>query len=316
MIKETFNKKKIISAELGFGSKNYNESVRFLNQDGTVNIKRKISEKHLGFDLYHWFLSISWWHFIALVLISYIFVNTIFALIYFALGADKFGGLDGGSSAENFSKLFFFSAQTLTTVGYGHIFPNSAYVSSVSAIESMLGLMGFALVTGLLYGRFAKPKADIQYSNTAVIAPYIDNTGFMFRIANKKQNELIETECKLAFAINNLETNKREFHFLELERSQINFLPFTWTVVHPIDEKSPLFGITEKDLKEKDAEFVILIKSITDTYFQTVYSRMSYKPHEIIWNAKFSPMKQTPQKNGEISINIKDIHDYTKVPVN
>jgi inward rectifier potassium channel len=135
----------------------------------------------------------------------------------------------------------------------------------------------------------------------------------MFRIANKKQNELIETECKLALAINNLETKKRDFHFLELERNQINFLPFTWTVVHPIDEKSPLTGLTEKDLHERDAEFVILIKSITDTYFQTVYSRMSYKPEEIIWNVKFTPMKQTPQKNGGISINIKDIHEYMKV---
>lgn len=313
MIKDTFNNKKRQNAELGFGNKNYNESVRFLNQDGTVNITRKVSDKHIGFDLYHWFLSISWLQFIVLVLISYIGVNTIFALIYFTLGADKFGGLEGGSDTENFSKLFFFSAQTLTTVGYGHIFPNSAYVSSVSAIESMLGLMGFALVTGLLYGRFAKPKAGIQYSNNAVIAPYIDNTGFMFRIANNKQNELIETECKLALAINNLETKKRDFHFLELERSQINFLPFTWTVVHPIDDKSPLFGLNESDILERDAEFVILIKSITDTYFQTVYSRMSYKPKEIVWNAKFSPMKQTPQRNGGISINIKDIHDYVKV---
>ncbi|MBC7696033.1 MAG: hypothetical protein H7141_11375 [Burkholderiales bacterium] len=316
MIKETFSNKKKLSAELGFGNKNYNESVRFLNQDGTVNIKRKISDKHMGFDLYHWLLSITWLQFITLVIISYVGVNTLFAIIYFGLGADKFGGLVGGASTENFSKLFFFSAQTLTTVGYGHIYPNSGSTSSVSAIESMLGLMGFALVTGLLYGRFSKPKADIQYSNNAVIAPYIDNTGFMFRIANKKQNELIETECKLALAINNLETKKREFHFLELERNQINFLPFTWTVVHPIDDKSPLFGLSEKDIIERDAEFVILIKSITDTYFQTVYSRMSYKPHEVIWNAKFTPMKQTPQRNGGITINIKDIHDYTKVTMN
>ncbi|MCD6018316.1 MAG: channel, inward rectifier [Bacteroidetes bacterium] len=313
MIKDAFNNKKKLSAELGFGNKNYNESVRFLNQDGTVNITRKVSDKHIGFDIYHWLLSITWAQFITLVFISYIIVNTLFALVYFSIGAEKFGGMEVGTGSEKFSQLFFFSAQTLTTVGYGHIFPNSVFASSVSAIESMLGLMGFALVTGLLYGRFSKPKADIQYSRHAVIAPYFEQTGFMFRIANKKQNELIETECKLALAINNPDTKKRDFHFLELERNQINFLPFTWTVVHPIDEKSPLANLTEKDLHDRDAEFVILIKSITDTYFQTVYSRMSYKPHEIIWNAKFVPMKQTPQRKGGISINIKDIHDYTKV---
>lgn len=258
-------------------------------------------------------LSISWKQFIALVFASYIGVNTVFALVYFSIGADKFGGIEVGTGTEKFSQLFFFSAQTLTTVGYGHIYPNSVYVSSVAAIESMLGLMGFALVTGLLYGRFAKPKADIQYSNDAVVAPYGDITGFMFRIANKKQNELIETECKLALAINNPETKRRDFHFLELERNQINFLPFTWTIVHPIDDKSPLVNLTEKELHERDAEFVILIKAITDTYFQTVYSRMSYKPKEIVWNAKFKPMKQMPDNSGSISINLKDIHSYERL---
>ncbi|MES2567454.1 MAG: ion channel [Bacteroidota bacterium] len=313
MIKDTFNNKKKLSVELGFGNKNYDESFRFLNPDGTVNITRKVSDKHIGFDVYHWLLSIKWIQFISLVFISYVVVNTLFALIYFSIGAEKFGGIGVGTGSEKFSQLFFFSAQTLTTVGYGHIFPNSVFTSSVSAIESMLGLMGFALVTGLLYGRFSKPKADIQYSNNAVIAPYLDHMGFMFRIANKKQNELIETECKLALAINNLETKKRDFHFLELERNQINFLPFTWTVVHPIDDKSPLAGLAERDFEERDAEFVILIKSITDTYFQTVYSRMSYKPNEIIWNVKFAPMKQSREKKGGISINIGDIHDYLKV---
>lgn len=312
MIKEKFNNKKI-SDELGFGNKNYNEPIRFLNQDGTVNIKRKVSDKHMGFDIYHWVLGISWWRFIGLVFVTYIAVNTLFALIYFFIGADKFGGLVTGSRSENFYQLFFFSAQTLTTVGYGHIFPNSAFASSLSAIESMLGLMGFALVTGILYGRFAKPKADIQYSNKALVAPYGDITGFMFRVANRKQNELIETECKLALAINNSETKKRDFHFLELERSQINFLPFTWTVVHPIDDKSPLFALTEKDFQDRDAEFVILIKSITDTYFQTVYSRMSYKPDEIVWNAKFNPMKQKAGKGGSISINLNEIHFYEEL---
>jgi inward rectifier potassium channel len=313
MIKETSNTKKKLNAELGFGNKNYNESVRFLNQDGTVNIKRKVSDKHLGFDIYHWLLSISWKQFISLVFVSYVAVNTLFALVYFSIGAEKFGGMGVGTGSEKFYQLFFFSAQTLTTVGYGHIFPNSVFVSSVAAIESMLGLMGFALVTGLLYGRFSKPKADIQYSNEAVIAPYGDHTGFMFRIANRKQNELIETECKLALAINNPETNRRDFHFLELERNQINFLPFTWTIVHPIDDKSPIFGVTEKEMHDWDAEFVILIKSITDTYFQTVYSRMSYKPKEIAWNAKFMPMKQKPDRSGSISINLKDIHSYEKL---
>lgn len=308
MIKDKFSKKNE-EAELGFGTKNYNESVRFLNKNGSVNIKRKIDGKHIGFDIYHYLITISWAKFILWVLFSYILTNTLFAFAYYVAGYEKFGGMDALTEPEKFSHLFFFSAQTLTTVGYGHIYPNSVYTSSISAIESMLGLMGFALVTGLLYGRFSKPKADVEYSTFSVIAPYRGITGFMFRIANKRQNELIENECQLALTINNKDTGKREFHFLPLELNKINFLALSWTIVHPIDEQSPIYGLTRENLLESDAEFIILFKAINDTYSQNVYSRMSYKAKEIMWNSKFIPVKQTPHKNGSISINIKDIHE-------
>lgn len=310
MIKDRFSNKKNETDELGFGTKNYQETVRFLNRDGSVNIKRKINEKHIGFDIYHYLITISWRKFILLVFLSYIVVNTLFAGIYFAIGIEKFGGInEGGFTSDKFLDLFFFSAQTLTTVGYGHVFPNHASTSSIAAIESMLGLMGFALVTGLLYGRFSKPKADIEYSTFSVIAPYKNITGFMFRIANRRQNELIENECQLALTINNKETGKREFHFLPLELNKINFLAFSWTIVHPIDEQSPIFGLKYEDLLEGDAEFIILFKAINDTYSQNVYSRMSYKAKEIKWNSKFVPIKQTPNKDGSISIRVNDIHE-------
>lgn len=317
MIKDRLNNKKKEEAELGFGTKNYQESVRFLNKDGSVNIKRKIDDNHIGFDIYHYLINITWPKFIFLVLLSYILTNTLFAIVYFSLGIEKFGGIaEGGFTSDQFMDLFFFSAQTLTTVGYGHVFPSHVSSSSVAAIESMLGLMGFALVTGLLYGRFSKPRADIVYSNDAVIAPYRGITGFMFRVANKRQNELIENECQLALAINNKETKKREFHFLTLERSKINFLPFSWTIVHPIDEQSPLYGLTHEDLLEGDAEFIILLKAINDTYFQNVFSRMSYKAKEIKWSSKFIPIKQMPNKDGSISINVNDIHLIEQTELN
>lgn len=313
MIKEGLNNRKKAEAELGFGSKSYNESVRFFNRDGSVNVRRRGAKNHIGFDIYHWLISISWTKFIGLVFLSYIVVNTLFALIYFSLGASRFGGLETMGESSHFMDLFFFSAQTLTTVGYGHVYPVDPFTNTVSAIESMLGLMGFALVTGLLYGRFSKPKADIAYSQEAVIAPYKDVTGFMFRIANRKQNELIEVECKLGVGFNDLQTGRRNFYFLELERNSINFLPLTWTIVHPIDDKSPLFGLTEAELRKSDVEFVILVKAINDTYFQSVYSRMSYKAPEIVWNAKFIPVPQISSGKGAVSINLKDLHEYQKL---
>lgn len=307
------NNKNKIETELGFGNKNYNETVRFLNRDGSVNIKRLGVGNHVSFDVYHWLITTSWKRFISIVLLGYIMINTLFALLYFIIGADKFGGITQVSGMEDFLQLFFFSAQTLTTVGYGHIYPNSTLISSIAAIESMFGLLGFALATGILYGRFSRPKADIEYSNEALISPYKDHTGFMFRIANQKQNELIELDCQLALAINNPETKKREFHFLELERQKINFLPSSWTIVHPINEVSPLYAYTEKGFEESDAEFIILLKAINDTYSQTVYSRRSYKPSEIVWNAKFTPVKSIPNNKGGISINLKDIHEFEKI---
>ncbi len=306
------NNKTKIETELGFGNKNTNDAIRFLNRDGSVNIKRLSEGKHGGFDIYHWLITTRWQKFIVVIIFGYVLINTLFASIYYMIGADKFGGITSTSNLDDFLQLFFFSAQTLTTVGYGHIYPNDTLISSVAAIESMFGLLGFALATGILYGRFSRPQAYIEYSKDAVISPYKDHTAFMFRIANQKQNELIELDCQLALALNNIETKKREFHFLELERQKINFLPSSWTLVHPIDEKSPLLNYSENDLKNSDAEFIILLKAINDTYSQTVYSRMSYKPSEIIWNAKFVPLKQVPDNKGSVSINLNDIHVYEK----
>ena len=314
MIKEIFNnKKKGLETEIGFGSKNYNTSVRFLNKDGSVNVKRKNIGKHVGFDVYHWLITVSWSRFISMVFGGYVVINTLFAILYYVIGADKFGGLKVCCNIDDFLQLFFFSAQTLTTVGYGHIYPNHTIISSVAAIESMFGLLGFALATGILYGRFSRPKADIEYSNNAVIAPYQEITGLMFRMANRRQNELIESECKLVLAMNNLESNKREFHNLKLEVSTINFFPFSWTIVHAIDESSPLYNVTEKELLNSDAELIVSFKAINETYSQNVYSRISYKANEVIWNAKFVPVKQEPNNDGSITINLKDIHEITSL---
>ena len=313
MIKEMFHNKKKDEIELGFGNKSHNDSVRFLNKDGSVNIKRKTDKWYGNFDVYHWLITIGWWRFITLVFLSYLVVNTIFAFLYFSIGVDKFGGIKVCCQIDDFLQLFFFSAQTLTTVGYGHIYPNHTVISSIAAIESMMGLLGFALATGVLYGRFSRPKVALEYSNSAVIAPYQNITAFMFRVANRKQNELIENECQLALALNNKETQKREFHFLNLERSKINFLPSSWTIVHPIDDKSPLYNFTEEELLKSNAEFIILFKSINDTYSQTVYSRMSYKANEIEWNKKFTPIKQTPNVNGNIEVVIADVHETMAV---
>jgi inward rectifier potassium channel len=304
--------KKDGNLDIGFGKKSYNTTVRFLNKDGSVNIKRNGLKFFDNLDIYHWLITTSSFNLTVMILVGYAVMNTIFACIYYALGYEHFGGIEGYTGPDKFLDLFFFSAQTLTTVGYGHVYPHSTSVSTVAAIESLTGLLGFALATGVLYGRFSRPKVALIYSDNVLISPYEDMTGLMFRIANTKQNELIETEASLVISYIDLNTNKREFENLPLEIHKINFLPTSWTIVHPIDEKSPIYKATVEDLKKRDAELIILIKAINDTYSQTVYSRMSYKADEFIEKAKFVPI--VPEaKGGKITIKLTDIHKYNKM---
>jgi inward rectifier potassium channel len=303
--KETVIEKKI---ELGFGSKNFHKVTRFLNKDGTVNIRRLDGDFFWRVDLYHTLITMSWKRFMLMVLTGYFISNLIFAGIYYYAGPYNFGNLNHADHRHEFLELFFFSAQTLTTVGYGYIYPKGTLVSTIAAIESMSGLMVFALATGILYGRFSKPKASIRYSSNCVIAPYENITGFMFRIANFTQNELIESEAQVIISMNDLKTNQRIFLPLELETKKISFMALSWTIVHPVDENSPMYQYTREDLVKADAEFLILVKAINDTYSQTVYSRTSYKGHEIIENAKFKPLQRN-QHGNKVTIDLRELDE-------
>lgn len=308
-----FNNKKAQERELGFGNKNYKNSVRFINKDGSINVKRTGLGWMKNLDVYHWFINIPFSRLLLVILAGYLVANLIFACIYYAIGTEHFGGLETQDNAHMFMSLFFFSAQTLTTVGYGHVYPIGYAASSVSAIESLLGLLGFALATGLLYGRFSRPKADILYSKNMLVAPYQGINGLMFRISNKMQYELIEVEASVNISYNDPESKKREFDALKLEINRINFLPLSWTIVHPIDDESPIKGWTVDDIVDRDTEVIILIKAINDTFSQTVYSRYSYKAQEIVDRAKFKPLKQEADRTGKIMISVTDIHEFHSV---
>jgi inward rectifier potassium channel len=308
-----FNQKNREDRELGFGTKNYKSAVRFINRDGSVNVKRTGLGGINNIDVYHWLISIPQRTLILVIVCGYAAINLIFAYIYYLVGPQHFGGLDASSEFQKFMGLFFFSAQTITTLGYGHIYPTSNGASIAAAVESLMGLLSFAIATGVLFGRFSRPKAEILYSKNILISPYGDVNGLMFRISNKMQYELMESEASVTMTMNNPTTNKREFLNLALEINHINYLALSWTLVHPIDENSPIYGLTAKDLEERDAEILILVKAINDTFSQTVYSRYSYKWDDIVEKAKFKPLKQEPDQHGRLKISITDIHLYDKV---
>jgi inward rectifier potassium channel len=244
-----FKSKKENLRELGFGSRNYKQRVRYLTPDGTINVQRTGLGRLNNLDIYHYLTTMSAGKLSFYIIVGYISINMLFGAIYYAIGAEQFEGVDVSSESQKFISLFFFSAQTITTLGYGHLHPTSNSASVAAAVESLLGLLSFAIATGIIFGRFSRPKSHVMYSNAILIAPYDEIKGLMFRVTNKKQYELIEADAVVNLTITNPETNKRDFHNLELEINHISFLPLSWTIVHPIDEKSPLFGLSKKDLE-------------------------------------------------------------------
>lgn len=301
-------------ADLGFGSKISSQGRRLINRDGTFNVERRGLPFIESLSFYHALLEMSWIKFNGIVLLSYIIINIFFASLYMLAGVRHLGGITDTKPFEEFLDAFFFSGQTITTVGYGVIHPEGFITSMISLVESMTGLLGFALATGLLYGRFSRPNAKILYSKNALIAPYQGTTAFEFRIANARKNQLIDTEVLVVLTMKRSkeENAARNYYELPLERDNINFFPLTWTIVHPIDENSPLYGLTEKDIKESGAEFLVLIKAFDDTFSQSVHSRSSYTADEIIWDSKFTNIySESPQ--GITSVDMSRFNEVEKI---
>ena len=270
---------------------------RSLNKDGSFNVRRVGLPRFRGYELYHHLITMGWPSFLALLFLGFMVTNALFASLYLGIGMEHFTRPGGMALAERAMDAFFFSAQTLTTVGYGHISPNGFPASALSALESLLGLLSFALATGLLYGRFSRPQACLRFSCQALVAPYREGLGFMFRTVNMRSNQLIEAAVNVTVSLLDPATNTRRYAALPLERATIHLFPSSWTVVHPIYADSPLAGLTEADLLQAKAEFIVLMKAFDDTFSQTIYARTSYTAEEVLWGHRFRPMS-APDPDG------------------
>ena len=295
--------------DLGFGSFVASESrQRLLNKDGTFNVVRHGRGFFASTSPYHALLTMPWRLYFALVIAAYLLVNTLFAAAYTLCGP---GALEiAGPRMATFPEAYFFSVQTLATIGYGRIAPVGIAANVLVTLESLVGLLGFALATGLLFARFSRPVADIVFSRNAVIAPYRGQRAFEFRIANRRNNQLLELGAQVLFSRLESRNGKRvrRFYDLSLERHKVVFFPLSWTVVHPIDAASPLHGLTPEDLAGADAEVLILLTGIDEAFSQTVLARSSYKPEEIVWNARFMDIFQRRRDGGPLAIDVGKIH--------
>lgn len=263
---------------------------RVINEDGSFNVHRR-GTTWRDIHPYLHLINMSWAKFLAFVFLGYVVVNLLFAGIYCNLGPNQLDGVEASTAFAHFLKAFFFSAHTLSTVGYGNISPRGTAANVVSSFESLLGVLGFAVATGLLFGRVSRPSARIGFSEKMAVAPYQEGTSLQFRIVNRRSNSLMELEVRpmLMLVEPGNGQAKRVYHMLRLERDKVLFLPLTWTVVHPIDSESPLWGKTADDLERLQAELLILVKAYDDTFSQTVLARHSYRHDEIVWGKRFAP---------------------------
>jgi inward rectifier potassium channel len=258
----------------------------------------------------------SWAGFGALAVGSYLTANTVFALIYFLLPLGEIDGVNSTHAPMKFLFGFFFSAHTLTTVGYGNFAPRGILANSVASVEALTGLLGFSVLTGLLVARASKPSARIRFSRNALIAPYQNASALMFRVANERPYNLMEVEARVMLMTVDASnaTPQRKFELLTLERPSILFFALSWTVVHPIDESSPLFGRTAEDLERLQAEVLVMIKGFDETFGQTVNARYSWRYDELIWGAKFRPTFFVDPGDGGLVLELDRLGDFERVP--
>jgi inward rectifier potassium channel len=303
--------------ETGLSTNSSLSGGRFFNKNGTANTEYTGLPFWKRMNMYHALLSLSTSHFLLFILLFFVLINLVFAGAYLLIGLEHLGGMVATTPGEKFGEAFFFSAQTFTTVGYGRINPIGFAASVVASLEALTGLMSFALLTGLLYGRFARPRAFIRFSIPALIAPYQEGAAWMIRLVPYTKNILMNVEVSVTMVIQIEEegTLKNKFFSLPLEISKINVLSGSWTLVHAIREGSPLLGLSAADLTAGRAEFLVFLQGFDESFSNTVISRSSYTFEELVYGAKFKPMfHPNPQQTGT-TVHVNWLNDYERVSV-
>lgn len=315
---KNFNLKAKAETETGLGTNvNYNGG-RFFNKDGSANIEMRGMSFFSRFNVYHSLLSITTWKFLAIIFIAFFGINLLFAALYLVIGINHLGGMVANSNSEKFGEAFFFSTQTFTTVGYGRINPIGFAASFTAAVEALIGLMSFALITGLLYGRFARPRAYIRYSENALFTPFRGGTAFMFRIVPYTKNFLVNVEAKVTLSMQIVDDDgikKNKFFNLPLDIAKASSLISNWTIVHVIDEESPFYNLSKQDIDNANIEILILVQGFDESFANTVIARGSYIANEFVYGAKFLPMYHPNEANTSTILELDKLNAYEEMKI-
>jgi inward rectifier potassium channel len=306
------NKEPAKNSDLGLGDRVIQENrTRFLNQDGSFNVRRKGIFEHGSFSLYHAILNMSWTRFITFLAVSYILASAAFTGLYLLCGSTAFAAIQNFGILERAREIFFFSVHVITTIGESSLNPSSLMAKALLSLESMIGLIGLAVIAGLMFARFSNPAVRILFSRHAVIAPYKDITGFMVRIVNGRSNELINLTATITLSMADKD-GKRTFQQLDLERDNILVFPLSWTIVHPITKESPLYGLNAEELAKRSPEFLIAISAVDQDLAKTVYARHSYIASEVESGARFANILER-MDDGTLIVDPRRIHEIEKI---
>lgn len=295
-----------INSDLGFGGViTRRHGYRLINRDGSFNVRVMRSSRLRNLFSYHTMITVPWSQFFAIIAVAYLLLNTLFAAAYLACGPRA---LQGDPHLSLTARAFFFSVHTFATIGYGNVSPVDMSANIVVTIESLVGLTGMAVATGLVFARFSRPIPDVRYSKRAVIAPYQGITAFEFRVVNARRNQLMNVEAVVMFSRFEGEgaARQRRFYQLKLERRSIAFFPLNWTVVHPIDESSPLRGWNRQMLLDSEAEFAVLLTGVDESFSQSVHSRSSYTAEEVEFGYRFQMMYTATDRAYELDLGKLD----------
>ena len=302
-----------LNQDLGLGGKLSERShARLLNRDGSFNVRRNNLGPFHPYNVYHTLVSLPVPRVFLLMVAGYFATNLLFATLYWLAGPDAIAGA-ASSPLARFEDCVFFSVQTLATIGYGKLVPNTRTANVLVAIEALVGLLGFAILSALLFARFARPTAKIRFSSHAVIAPYQNGWALMFRLVNMRNHDLTDVHAVVSFArwADENGMRRRRFDQLALERDFIIFMPLHWVVVHPITEASPMRGLTAESLAGADPEVVCLITADDETFAQTVHAKSSYDKTDIVWGARFRDM-YLPEAD-RVTIDLGRLNDFEAV---
>lgn len=298
----------------GFGTGFKYKTKRIVNSDGSFNIIRKGAFIKWQ-DSYKYLIEKSWLSFFSLLFGIYIVFNLIFTSVYWICGFENITGIDPSKGSE-FMQAYFFSVQTFTTVGYGNMAPTGMASQIVSSIEAFIGFLSFSLATGLLYGRFSKPKAKILFSNHALITPFKNGLdSLQVKLVNARDNVLLDVQAKIILVIDTIESDngiKKTYYNLPLELSALSLMPLSWTIVHPIEKDSPIFGLSKEKIQQLNPEIIVLIQGFDEVFSQNINTKMSFVAKDWIWDRKFVRIF-TSNKEGDIELDLGRINDTEKL---